>query len=61
MGEEYLDRIKEEKEYEIQCPEYYWWIYDHDFAISFYGKEWKERLKEQVLEPNSLDYIKRYL
>jgi len=36
-------------------------IFYHDFAISFYGKEWKERLKEQVLEVNPLDYIRKYL
>jgi len=36
-------------------------IFSHDFAISFYGKEWKKRLKEQVLEVNPLDYIRKYL
>ena len=36
-------------------------IFSHSFAINFYGKNWKKRLQEQVLEVNPLDYIRKYL
>ena len=60
MGEEYLDRIKEEKEYEIHCPEFYWWIFDHGFAKALGYKlkdlgAWCDDGKE------SLKYIEKFL
>lgn len=38
----------------------YNFIFSHDFAISFFGKDWKKHLQNMVIKKNPLDYLSRF-
>ena len=40
---------------------YYKIIYNHDFAESFWGKDWQTHLQNMVILPEPLEYLEKFV
>lgn len=47
--------------YMVVSPAIHWWVFEHDFAKAFWGKNWLSHLKNMVAYEDPLEYLEKFI